>query len=66
MIIVVACLGLFLSFSAFFIVRMLEIKRFKTDLQLHAQGFVNAFEKEISNNFNALRSLHSYFRGSEY
>jgi len=64
-IIVVACLGLFLTFSAFFIVRRLEIQRLKTELQLHAQGHVNAVEKEISNNFNTLRSLHSFFKSSE-
>src|SRR4030042_3318912 len=64
-IIVAVCLGLFLTFSAFFIVRRLEIQRLKTELLLHAQGNVNAFEKEIRKNFNALRFLHSLFKNSE-
>jgi len=64
-IIVIACVGLFLTLSAFFIVRRLEIQSLKTELQLHAQGYVNAVEKEISINFNALQSLNSFFKSTE-
>ena len=64
-VIVVACVGLFLTVSAFFIVRRLEIQSLKTELQLHAQEHINAVEKEISINFNALQSLNSFFKSSE-
>jgi CHASE1-domain containing sensor protein len=61
---VVASVGLLLSFSAFLIVRRLEIQRLRTDLRFHAQGHADAVEKEIGRDFSALRSLNALFKNS--
>jgi two-component system cell cycle sensor histidine kinase/response regulator CckA len=65
MVIVVACIGIFITFSGFLFVRRVEIQRVKTELLLDAREHVSALEKEISVNFSALQSLHSFFKGSE-
>lgn len=64
MVIIVVSVGLLLSFSAFLIVRRLEIQRLRTELQFHAQGHVNAVEKEIDRDFSAIRSLRAFFKNS--
>lgn len=64
-IMVVATLGLLLSFSAFFTVQRLEYQRLQTELKFHSEGYVNALQKEISIDFNALQSLKAFFKTSE-
>jgi PAS domain S-box-containing protein len=64
-VLVVACIGFFLTFSGFLFVRRVEIRNVKTELLLDAQKHLNALEKEVSLNLNALQSLHSFFKGSE-
>ncbi len=64
-VILVACIGLILSFSGFFIVRRAEIQKLKTEYHLHAREHVDLLEREIHTNFEALRSVNSFFQSTE-
>jgi hypothetical protein len=46
-------------------IRRLEIQRLQTELQFNAQGHVNAVEKEIGIDFDALRSLTLFFKSPQ-
>ncbi len=64
-VIVVACVGLSLTFSGFLFVRAVEIQKLKTQFSLETNKIVDELGKELTANFNALHSLRSFFKGSE-
>ena len=64
--ILIVCLGLCISISLFFIVRSYQTTKIKNDFMLVAMDRVNSIEREIENNVQALQSIYSLFRSSEY
>ncbi|MEW6671632.1 MAG: CHASE domain-containing protein [Thermodesulfobacteriota bacterium] len=64
MIIGVICLGLLLTLSAYFVVRRVESLKLETEFHLHAQEHVDMLKRALEINFEALRSVGSFFNST--
>jgi PAS domain S-box-containing protein len=61
----VAVAGVILAIAAFYTVRYIEIQNIKARFSLETQNRINAVEREIEVNLEAVRSLHSFYLSSE-
>ena len=62
----IVCLGLCISISLFFVIRGYETAKTENDFKLLALDRANSIGREIENNEQALQSIYSLFRSSEY